>query len=96
MRSLALIIGVGNTLQHLEFKGPPTYEDWLMCWIVFEAAMLRVDAVSPPSLEAHRLKVLFYHTHAIRGQAPAVPLSIGTPVAKREVAVDVDAGERQY
>ena len=26
MRSLGLIIGVGNTLQHLECKGPTTYE----------------------------------------------------------------------
>ena len=62
MRNLGLIIGVGNTLQHLEFKGPPTYEDWLICWMVFEAAMLMVGAVSPPWLEARRLKVLSYHT----------------------------------
>ena len=62
MHSLGLIIGVGNTLQHLEFKGPPTYEDWLVCWMVFEAAMRMVEGVRPPWLEAHRLKVPLYHT----------------------------------
>ena len=36
MRSLGLIIGAGNTLQRLEFKGPPTCEDWLICWMVYE------------------------------------------------------------
>lgn len=62
MHSLGLIVGVGNTLQHLEFKGPPTYEDWVVFWMVFEAAMFMVKAVRPPWLEAHRMKVLFYRT----------------------------------
>ena len=62
--------------------------------MVFDAAMLMVDAVSPPWLEAHRLKVLFYHTEYGAKCWPA-PLSTGVPMEKREAAMDADAGERQ-
>lgn len=60
MRNIGMIVGSGNTLQHHEFKGPPTYENSLECWIVFETAMIMIEAFIPPWLEARRVRILTY------------------------------------
>ena len=61
--------------------------------MVYEAALLMIDAVDPPWLEAYRLKVLFYHTEYGVKCWPLAPLSDGAPLAERTISMDPDEGK---
>jgi hypothetical protein len=55
--STGLMFGPDGTLQRLSYSGPHSFEQWKICWKVYEVAMIMADAATPPVLTAYAAHV---------------------------------------
>ena len=53
MRCEGMIPGKEGKLVKADFKGPPDYQAWLQCFIVYMVAMIMMDQTLPPWLQRH-------------------------------------------
>jgi hypothetical protein len=55
--STGLMFAADGTLQRLSYSGPHSFEQWKICWKVYEVAMIMADAATPPVLTAYAAHV---------------------------------------
>ena len=53
MRCEGMIPGKDGTLVKADFKGPPDYQAWLQCFLVYMVAMIMMDQGLTPWLQLH-------------------------------------------
>ena len=53
MRCVGMVPGPDNTWVHVDFKGPPDFACWRICFVVYVVAMIMLEQVLPPWLWAY-------------------------------------------
>jgi uncharacterized membrane protein YgcG len=61
MRCEGLIPGPHGTMVHADFRGPPDFETWNACFIVYVVAMIMLEQVLPPWLFAYIDLIALYN-----------------------------------